>query len=251
MKTVEESIISTKQEFEARFAETDFYNRQMQDETHLKSIMDFLPVSPHINILDLGTGSGYLSFALAKKYPTVSVVGLDIVEKALENNRSKADKENIRNIRFVNYNGVDFPFENNGFDLVVLRYALHHFPDIEKSLSEVFRVLTNEGLFFISDAAPNENDNGFIDEYMQVKQDGHIKFYTFEEWTHLCEKSGFRFLKSYFVLSFEYIIPSMGQNVIFKLSTLIFDKFVAYLKVSSFNAFILEGIVTVVTRSQL
>ncbi len=198
MKDIEDSIIATKQEFEARFAEADFYNRQMQDEAHLKSIMDFLSVSPGMNILDLGTGSGYLSFALAKKYSTVSIVGLDIVEKTLKNNQSRADEENIRNICFVNYNGIDFPFENNVFDLVVSRYALHHFPDIKKSLSEVFRVLKNGGLFFISDAAPNENDSGFIDEYMQVNQDGHIKFYTYEEWIQLCEKSGFQFLKSFY-----------------------------------------------------
>ncbi|NSA92481.1 ubiquinone/menaquinone biosynthesis C-methylase UbiE [Clostridium acetobutylicum] len=28
-------------------------------------------------------------------------------------------------IQFVDYNGVKFPFENNVFDYVVTRYALH------------------------------------------------------------------------------------------------------------------------------
>lgn len=66
----------------------------------MDAILDFLPVKTGMKILDLGTGSGYLSFAIAKKYPEVSVVGLDIVEKALENNRVKAKEENINNLVF-------------------------------------------------------------------------------------------------------------------------------------------------------
>ena len=59
-------------------------------------------------------------------------------------------------------------------------------------------MLTETELFFISDPTPNENDkDGFVDEYMQVKKDGHIKFYFFDEWMRLCETSGFRFGKSF------------------------------------------------------
>lgn len=151
-----------------------------------------------MKILDLGAGSGYLSFAIAQHYPNASVVGLDIVDQTLKENQKKIDKKGIGNLHFISYNGVDFPFADNTFDLVVSRYALHHFPDINKSLSEIFRVLTEAGLFFISDPTPNENDkDGFIDEYMQVKKDGHMKFYSFDEWMHLCETSGFRFMKSF------------------------------------------------------
>ncbi|MGN0400685.1 MAG: methyltransferase domain-containing protein, partial [Acetatifactor sp.] len=32
--------------------------------------------------------------------------------------------------------------------MVVTRYALHHFPEIRKSIREVARVLTCDGLFF-------------------------------------------------------------------------------------------------------
>lgn len=198
MTTAEESINATKQSFENSFSEAIFYNKQTQDENHLQAILDFLPIPPCMKILDLGSGSGYLSFAIAQHYPNASVVGLDIVDQTLKDNQKEIDKKGIRNLRFISYNGVDFPFADNTFDLVVSRYALHHFPDINKSLSEVFRVLTETGLFFISDPTPNENDkDGFVDEYMQVKKDGHIKFYSFDEWMRLCETSGFRFVKSF------------------------------------------------------
>lgn len=39
---------------------------------------------------------------------------------------------------------------------------------------------------FLSDPAPNENDTErFVDEYMRMKKDGHIKFYTKDEWNEL------------------------------------------------------------------
>lgn len=188
---IKESIIETKKGFEDSFATQDFYNKQTQDIQHLNAILDFLPIKSGMKILDLGTGSGYLSFAIAKKYPDASVVGLDIVENALENNRVKAKEENINNITFITYDGIAFPFDDQEFDMVVSRYALHHFPDIQKSIFEVSRILKAEGLFFISDPTPNDNDSErFVDAYMQLKKDGHIKFYTIDEWKDICKKCG-------------------------------------------------------------
>ena len=56
----------------------------------------------------------------------MEVVGLDIVEKTLEENQRKAELEGINNLRFVSYDGMDFPFDDNSFDIVITRYALHH-----------------------------------------------------------------------------------------------------------------------------
>ena len=60
--------------------------------------------------MDLGTGSGYLAFTIASKYPDVMVVGLDIVEKTLDCNLERASKEGYHNLKFVTYDGIKFPF---------------------------------------------------------------------------------------------------------------------------------------------
>ena len=75
---------------------------------------------------------------------------------------------------------------------------MDHFPDIQKSISEVSRVIKQGGYLFLSDPAPNANDTDrFVDEYMQLKKDGHIKFYTKDEWKKICEKAGLRYVKSF------------------------------------------------------
>lgn len=191
MTNTEKIIALTRKGFEESFSSGEFYNRQTQDEEHLNAILEFLPVKPKMKILDLGTGSGYLSFAVAERCPGTEITGLDIVEKALENNRKTAVDKKLDNISFVSYDGMNFPFSDGKFDMVISRYSLHHFPEIQKSIQEVSRVLKSDGLFFISDPTPNADDSQrFVDAYMQLKKDGHIKFYTIEEWKNICEKSG-------------------------------------------------------------
>lgn len=188
---IKNSIEKTRRGFEESFAEGAFYGIQTADEEHLKRIMDFLPVKDGMKILDLGTGTGFLAFPLAKTYPNTEVVGLDIVEKALEENRKRAEKESLNNLRFVGYDGEHFPFEDGTFDMAVTRYSPHHFPDINASFREIHRVLKKDGVLFLSDPAPNANDTQrFVDAYMQLKNDGHIKFYTKDEWRSIGAENG-------------------------------------------------------------
>lgn len=188
---IEESIQKTKRGFEESFAAEALYNRQTQDETHLNRILNFLNIDKKVNILDLGTGTGYLAFPIAEKYPQAEVTGLDIVEKALCRNRQRAEQENLKNLHFVSYDGMKFPFADQAFDWVVSRYALHHFPAIEETFREISRVLKPGGRFFLSDPAPNEDDaERFVDAYMQLKKDGHIRFYTHGEWQALADAAG-------------------------------------------------------------
>ena len=193
-----ESIEQTKQGFEESFRVGPYYNKQTRDTMHLELILGCIQVEPGMKILDLGTGSGYLAFSFADKYKQVEVVGLDIVEKTLEENQKKAKLEGINNIRFVSYDGIDFPFDDNSFDIVITRYALHHFPAINDTFREISRVLKKNGVFFLSDPAPNDDDvERFVDEYMQMKKDGHIKFYTKDEWKEKGSSVGLMYIDGF------------------------------------------------------
>jgi ubiquinone/menaquinone biosynthesis C-methylase UbiE len=195
---IKASITDTRNSFEESFASGEFYNRQTQNEEHLERILAFINVREGMRILDLGCGSGYLSFPIAGNNPRCQVTGLDIVSDALNVNRSRAEENGMNNLSFVCYDGIGFPFETDSFDMVVTRYALHHFPDIERSIGEVSRVLKAGGALFISDPCPNECDTErFVDDYMQLKKDGHIRFYTKDEWLEICAKRGLHMSDSF------------------------------------------------------
>ena len=50
------------------------------------------------------------------------------------------------------------------------RYALHHFPDIERCFGEISRVLKSGGRLFISDPTPEEGDKDrLVDAFMNYE----------------------------------------------------------------------------------
>lgn len=209
---IKESINATRKGFEDSFSSGEFYNKQTQDARHLAQILAFLPIKQDMTILDLGAGSGYLSFPIAKENGSCKVVGLDIVNKALEVNRERANRENLNNLSFVSYDGIDFPFADGSFDMVISRYALHHFPDIEHSIGEVSRVLRKKGYFFVSDPCPNDCDSSrFVDEYMQLKKD---TAYGFDE---LLKKHDQSIIDSYdlAVTDTEIYVTERVNNILF------------------------------------
>ena len=54
------------------------------------------------------------------------------------------------------------------------------------------------GFLFISDPTPNDDETeGFVDAYMQMKKDGHIKFYTESEWMSLAQEVGLKYVDDF------------------------------------------------------
>lgn len=192
---IDKNINAARQGFEDTFKEEKFYNRQTIDDKHLDLILNLIKLNNNEVVLDLGTGSGYLAFALARENPDNKVIGLDIVEETLKRNTEKAKQQNLNNIFFTDYNGTIFPFEDESIDVIYTRYALHHFSDINGAFREMKRVLKPKGKIILSDPTPNENDkSGFVDAFMKKKLDGHIKFYTKREFEELAEENGFKIL---------------------------------------------------------
>lgn len=129
----------------------------------------------------------------------------------MQANRDKAEKQGINNISFISYDGMSFPFEDNFFDIIVTRYVLHHFPKIEHTFKELARVIKNGGQLLIADPTPNENDiTRFVDAYMKMKPDGHIKYYTKDEFEQLGKNVGFSLVDAF---QTEITFPRLKDTV--------------------------------------
>lgn len=191
---VDDSIKTVRQGFEASFSEKHYYEKQTADDSHLELLLNMLNTKADSTVVDLGTGTGYIAFSLAKRYDDLEIIGLDIVEETLKRNSQKAIEENSDNLSFISYDGYSFPFEDGSIDTVITRYALHHFPDIGQSFKELYRILKPNGKLIISDPTPNKNDDcHFVDKFMRMKPDGHVRFYNLDEYKQMLECVGFRF----------------------------------------------------------
>lgn len=186
-----DQVECTKREFEKRFLDDYYYNRQTQDENHKNMLLSSLHIYEAADVLDFGTGSGYLSFALAKRWKNCRIIGLDIVTETLKANKRIAKGEHLNNIEFISYDGSILPFENNSFDAVMSRYVVHHIPNLQDIFHEFDRVLKPGGQLLIADPMSHTKDNlRFIDRYMKLVPDGHIMFYTKEEMIHMANMAG-------------------------------------------------------------
>ena len=102
---------------------------------------------PDMEVLELGCGSGYFTRELVKSRAIVTAI--DISPDLLELARREVSDTNAT---FMAENAFAMSFGDNCFDAVVGISVLHHL-DIEKGLSEVFRVLKPGG--FICFTEPN------------------------------------------------------------------------------------------------
>jgi len=245
-----DNIERAKQGFEKSFSEKDFYNRQTQDDKHLETIFNMMEFKDGDKILDFGAGSGYLSFAIAKKYPNCSVVGLDIVSNTLEQNRLYALAQGIDNIEFIDYDGITLPFEDNVFDWVVTRYVLHHVPDIQNTFDEVSRILKPGGSFFISDPTPNCLDaDRFVDAYMQLQNDGHNNFYTLSEFSEYAENARFNQKQAHVTtIRFPRKIDQSYIDLLKKTDTVIKQAY--KIEIINDECFIVEDVLNIVFQKQ-
>jgi ubiquinone/menaquinone biosynthesis C-methylase UbiE len=185
-----EQIKRTKQKFD-EILHTDGYKRIHSDEKHLKNLLNLFEFKPNCSYLDLGTGNGYLAFALAEKNKNIFIEGLDIVENSIIKNNQIAKEKGLKNIKFKTYDGFSFPYPDSFFNGAISRYALHHFPDINHSIREINRVLKKDGFFILSDAKTYDIDSdGFIDKFQKLLEDGHNHFYYENKITELFNNQG-------------------------------------------------------------
>ncbi|MBR4084070.1 MAG: methyltransferase domain-containing protein [Lachnospiraceae bacterium] len=186
------SAVQQAKESFNRILANQTYAGIIRDDKHLKVIIDLAKTGNYERILDIGTGTGYLAFPLAKMYPEAKVYGIDIAEAIMEKNQEIVKESGISNLTFLAFDGLEYPFDEESFDLIVSRYAFHHFPEVELSVKQMYRLLKKGGKILISDPMRHPADTkGVIDDFMGIKKDGHIQFYSSEELESLFLGAGF------------------------------------------------------------
>lgn len=95
-------------------------------------------------VVDFATGTGRFAFEFAKKYPTISIVGLDFSEEMLK----IASNRSLRfgyNVKFIKADALHTPFRDNTFDIATISYGIRNIDSIEGCLKEMARVLKPNG----------------------------------------------------------------------------------------------------------
>jgi ubiquinone/menaquinone biosynthesis C-methylase UbiE len=116
-------------------------------------------LSPGQHVLDLASGTGESALSVAKAVGAAGrVVATDVVAKMLEGARANASAQGLSNMEFKVADAESLPFGAAEFDRATARFGLMFFPDINKALTEVRRVLKLGGrISFVVWGPPEEN----------------------------------------------------------------------------------------------
>lgn len=154
-----------KKMFDSISKDYDKLNDIMSFGLHKRVKKDIIKgLSSRESILDLCTGTGDIAGILKEKFPRSKVIGIDFSENMLEIAKSKHPQ-----IEFIQGDCTNLPFEDESFDLCTVAFGLRNIPELEKAVSEIYRVLKKDGIFINLDLGkPNRFFNLFLKPYMYV-----------------------------------------------------------------------------------
>ena len=124
-------------------------------------------------VLDVSTGAGHTALAFA---PHVArVVATDLTPEMLDEARKLAQEREIKNIEFKPADAHALPFEDNTFDLVTNRIALHHYLNARKAIAEMARVCKRGGIVALVDnvVPPDRLTAFYINDFEKLRDPSH------------------------------------------------------------------------------
>jgi ubiquinone/menaquinone biosynthesis C-methylase UbiE len=132
------------------------YRRRIQPPSQL---IERSGIKRGMQVLDLGCGSGaFTTFVARAVGEKGKVYAFDIqadMLKQLENKLSRPENKNIKNIKLIEGNAYELPFDNGSLDLVYMVTVFQEIPDRNRALQEVKRVLKPEGVLAVTELFPD------------------------------------------------------------------------------------------------
>lgn len=154
-----------KQEVEQMFDNIahryDFLNHLLSagiDKLWRKRAIKFIqPYKPY-RMMDMATGTGDFAIDAANVLEVKEIVALDLSEEMLAVGRSKVNTKKYQHIEFVKGDSEHMVYQDNSFDAMTAGFGVRNFENLEKGLSEMFRVLKPGAPLVILEVSQPENN---------------------------------------------------------------------------------------------
>ncbi len=119
----------------------------------IKMLQEFKPQS----ILDVATGTADFAIESLSINPE-KVVGVDISKGMLEYGQKKLDKMGLQDrIELKLGDSEKLPFSDGQFDAVIVAFGVRNFENLEKGLSDIYRVLKKNGTLVVLEFSQPES----------------------------------------------------------------------------------------------
>jgi ubiquinone/menaquinone biosynthesis C-methylase UbiE len=163
---------------------------QMADTDLLDLIVRLARPQAGDQALDVACGAGFLASTLA--HLVARVEGVDLSGVMLREAERHARSLGLVNTGFQQSDSATLPFGDQVFDIVTCKLALHYFPDPDRSIAEMRRVLRPGGRLVVIDRVSSENrpQQEYHNHIEKLRTPSKIKVYAPSEIRHLIEQQG-------------------------------------------------------------
>ena len=145
---------------------------------------------PDDMVLDVACGGGIVVCGFA---PHVShATGIDMTRAMLERARHLAAEKGIANVTWREGDVARLPYPDGAFTIVVIRFAMHHFPDPAAVFREMVRVCAPGGRVVVVDtyASPDPAKAAQFNRLEKLRDPSHARSLALAELTALFPAAG-------------------------------------------------------------
>ena len=150
--------------------------------------MKHIKIAENSSVLDVGCGGGANIKKMLALCPRGRVSGLDYSPVSVEKSR-QVNRKAIADGRcdVIEGSALALPFSENSFDVVTAFETIYFWPEIEKCLGEIYRVLAPHGCFMICNESNGDTNK---DDKWAEKIDG-MTIYNGEQLRAFLANAGF------------------------------------------------------------
>jgi ubiquinone/menaquinone biosynthesis C-methylase UbiE len=157
----------------------------------LTILSELIATQPDWQALDVATGAGHTALRFAPR--VARLVATDITASMLAKTAELAAARGLNNVETRYADAEALPFDDNSFDLVTCRIAMHHFPNPRQAIAEFARVLKAGGIVGLADnvTVPDKQAAGYYNAYEKLRDPSHHWVYPLVRLQAMFEEAGF------------------------------------------------------------
>jgi len=178
---------TVQQEFAKQAATFEDPRYSFADRRLMRWMLTHVPGEPGALVLDVAGGTGHVARAYADT--AALAVVLDLTREMLAAGRREAQAAALRNLLFVLGDAARMPFLDETFDLVVSRFAVHHFAQPAEQIGEMVRVCRPGGRVAVVDLVAADGELATKQNQLErVRDPSHTRALPIWELSQLLEQ---------------------------------------------------------------
>ncbi|HXN84796.1 MAG TPA: methyltransferase domain-containing protein [Candidatus Binataceae bacterium] len=147
----------------------------IRDLDHIAKLVAVVSPNPDARVLEIATGPGHVAMAFAKV--AREVIGVDLTEAPLKIAERMRLERGLSNVSFRIGDAEHLPFGDNEFDVVVCRFAVHHFEHPVMVIAEMSRVCRIDGIVAVEDMISSEHSDReeYYNRFERLRDTSHTR----------------------------------------------------------------------------